>query len=221
MGQKIHPSGFRLGITEEHRSCWFSKTSNYPILLQEDYQIRNYISKKYAHTGILNIQIYRKVDQVEIVLETARPGIIVGKSGAGIDLLRQGLHDLLGPNKRIRINIIEVAVPDAEAALVAEFITQQLELRVPFRRVVRQVIQKARRVNIKGIKVQVSGRLNGAEIARSEWVREGRVPLQTLRANVDYSYKRAYTTYGVLGVKVWLFKGELLKKISYLDSQNN
>nr|ARO90987.1 30S ribosomal protein S3 [Corynoplastis japonica] len=219
MGQKTHPIGFRLGVTHTHQSFWYSHYKNYPALLQEDYKIRQYINNKLMNTGILKIQIYRKVDQIEIELQTARPGIIVGRGGTGIDLLRQGLQLLLGHNKRIRVNIIEVAVPDAEAVLVADFITQQLEARVPFRRVVRQAIQKSKRINIKGIKVQVSGRLNGAEIARSEWIREGRVPLQTLRAHVDYSYKRAYTTYGVLGVKVWLFKGEVFHKVSALDLQ--
>lgn len=158
--------------------------------------------------GLSRVQIYRKVEQLEIEIHALRPGIVVGRMGVGIEVLRNDLEKLLNQRKRIRLNIIEVTNPDTEAALLCEFITQQLEKRVAYRRAVRQVIQKAQKANVRGIKIQVSGRLNGAEIARSEWVREGRVPLQTLRADIDYSYKTALTTYGILGVKMWLFKGE-------------
>lgn len=176
--------------------------------------IFTYIEKKLDTAGLSRIQIYRKVEQLEIEIHVLRPGVIVGRMGIGIEVLRTELEKLLSKTKRIRLNIIEVTDPDTEAALLCEFITQQLEKRVAYRRAVRQVIQKAQKADSKGIKIQVSGRLNGAEIARSEWVREGRVPLQTLRANIDYSYKTAQTTYGILGVKVWLFKGEQLEKIS-------
>lgn len=210
MGQKTHPLGFRIGITQKHKSSWFSDTKKYSKLLQEDYIIRSHIESKLKTASIINIKIDRKVDQIEIEIKTARPGIVLGRLGAGIENLRQEINTKLKNKKQIRINIIEVTDPDKEAALIAEFISQQLEKRVAFRRSVRQAIQRSQKANIEGIKIQVSGRLNGAEIARSEWFREGRVPLQTLRADIDYSYKRAQTIYGVLGIKVWLFKGELL-----------
>nr|QUE29211.1 ribosomal protein S3 [Erythrotrichia welwitschii] len=208
MGQKTHPLGFRIGITQTHRSAWYATSKQYPDFLQEDHVIRSYIGKRLNTAGLSRIQIYRKVEQLEIEIHTLRPGVIVGRLGVGIEVLRNDLEELLNQRKRVRLNIIEVTNPDTEAALLCEFITQQLEKRVAYRRAVRQVIQKAQKANVKGIKIQVSGRLNGAEIARSEWVREGRVPLQTLRADIDYSYKTALTTYGILGVKVWLFKGE-------------
>nr|ASK39622.1 ribosomal protein S3 [Rhodochaete parvula] len=207
MGQKTHPLGFRIGITQTHRSSWYAQKKQYPEFLQEDYVIR-YIENKLNKSGLSRIQIYRKVEQLEIEIHTLRPGIIVGRLGAGIEVLRHDLEKTLDKNQQIRIKIIEISNPDNEASLLCEFITQQLEKRVAYRRAVRQIIQKAEKANVKGIKIQVSGRLNGAEIARSEWVREGRVPLQTLRANIDYSYQTAQTIYGILGVKVWLFKGE-------------
>lgn len=210
MGQKTHPLGFRIGITQTHKSSWFAKSTNYPMLLEEDYKLRRYIEKKLKIASIARIQICRKVDQIEIEIHSARPGIILGKLGAGIESLRQELKKSTKNNKQIRINVKEITDPDREAALVAEFIAQQLEKRIAFRRTVRQGIQRTQKANVKGIKIQVSGRLNGAEIARSEWSREGRVPLQTLRANIDYSYKTAQTIYGVLGVKVWLFKKEII-----------
>nr|QUE29597.1 ribosomal protein S3 [Erythrotrichia foliiformis] len=209
MGQKTHPLGFRIGITQTHRSSWYANPSQYPEFLQEDFSILSYIEKRLNTAGLSRVQIYRKVEQLEIEIHALRPGIVVGRLGVGIEVLRSDLEKLLHQQKRIRLNIIEVTNPDTEAALLCEFITQQLEKRVAYRRAVRQVIQKAQKANVKGIKIQVSGRLNGAEIARSEWVREGRVPLQTLRADIDYSYKTALTTYGILGVKVWLFKGEI------------
>lgn len=212
MGQKIHPLGFRINITQQHKSSWFSKKQNYRQLLQEDYEIRTCINDLLKTASIVSIQINRKVEQVEIEIATARPGIILGKTGSGIADLRNAISKKLNNQKQIRINVIEVTEPDKEASIIAEFIVQQLEKRVAFRRAVRQAIQRAQKSRIKGIKVQVSGRLNGAEIARSEWIREGRVPLQTLRADIDYSYKRAQTIYGVLGIKVWLFKGEVLAK---------
>ena len=210
MGQKTHPLGFRLNTTQQHKSSWCSKKRQYAQFLEEDYTIRNYITSKFNNASIVNIQINRKLDQVEIDIKTARPGMILGKAGAGIESLRDKINKHLKNKTHIRINVIEVTEPDREASIIAEFIAQQLEKRVAFRRAIRQAIQRAQKAHIKGIKIQVSGRLNGAEIARSEWIREGRVPLQTLRADIDYSYKRAQTIYGVLGVKVWLFKGEIL-----------
>jgi small subunit ribosomal protein S3 len=210
MGQKIHPLGFRLGVIKEHKSCWYADPKRYPDFLQEDRKIRQYIEKNLANAGIADIRIERKADQVDLGIHTARPGVVVGRGGSGIEQLRLGLQTVLGGNRQIRINVIEVARVDADANLIAEYIAQQLERRVSFRRVVRQAIQRAQRAEVKGIKIQVSGRLNGAEIARTEWVREGRVPLHTLRADIDFAYKTASTIYGILGVKVWIFKGEII-----------
>lgn len=211
MGQKIHPTGFRLGITQEHRSRWFSDTKRYPELLQEDYKIRRLVEKKLSSAGISEVRIERKADQIDLEVRTARPGVVVGRGGQGIESLRADLQkELGGGDRQIRINVVEVARPDADAALIAEYIAQQLERRVSFRRVVRQAIQRAQRAGVEGIKVQVSGRLNGAEIARPEWTREGRVPLHTLRADIDYAYTIAKTIYGTLGIKVWIFKGEII-----------
>ncbi|MBL1176378.1 30S ribosomal protein S3 [Pantanalinema sp. GBBB05] len=211
MGQKIHPTGFRLGIIQDHRSRWFADTDRYPELLQEDYKIRRFVEKNLSSAGISEVRIERKADQIDLEVRTARPGVVVGRGGAGIESLRSGLQkELGGSDRQIRINVVEVARVDADAALIAEYIAQQLERRVSFRRVVRQAIQRAQRAGIEGIKVQVSGRLNGAEIARPEWTREGRVPLHTLRADIDYAYCTASTIYGTLGIKVWVFKGEII-----------
>jgi small subunit ribosomal protein S3 len=212
VGQKIHPIGFRLGITQEHKSRWFADPKRYPELLQEDFKIRQHIAKDDAlsKAGISQVRIERKADQIDLEIHTARPGVVVGRSGSGIEKLRTDLQTALGSSRQIRVNVIEVTQPDANAELIAEYIAQQLERRVSFRRVVRQAIQRAQKAEVQGIKVQVSGRLNGAEIARTEWTREGRVPLHTLRANIDYSYRTAKTIYGILGVKVWIFKGEVI-----------
>lgn len=215
VGQKIHPVGFRLGITQEHDSRWFAPTERYPELLKEDHKLRQYIEQKLGrlaanNAGISKVRIERKADQIDLEVHTARPGVVVGRGGTGIESLRTGLQELLGSNRQIRINVVEVTRVDADAYLIAEYIAQQLERRVSFRRVVRQAIQRAQRAGVQGIRIQVGGRLNGAEIARTEWVREGRVPLHTLRADIDYSYCTAKTVYGILGVKVWVFKGEII-----------
>ncbi len=210
MGQKVHPIGFRLGITKEHKSCWYASEKQYPELLQEDHKIRQYIEKTLTNAGIADVRIQRKADQIDLAIHTARPGVVVGRGGSGIEKLRNDLQTLLKNQRQFRINVIEVANVDADASLMAEFIVGQLERRVSFRRVVRQAIQRAQKAEVEGIKIQVSGRLNGAEIARTEWLREGRVPLHTLRANIDYAYRTASTIYGILGVKVWIFKGEII-----------
>ena len=210
MGQKIHPVGFRLGVTQEHQSRWFASPDRYPEVLQEDFKIRNYVEKNLSNAGIAGVRIERKADQIDLEIRTARPGVVVGRGGTGIETLRTGLQEELGGNRQIRINVVEVARVDADGGLIAEYIAQQLERRVSFRRVVRQAIQRAQRAGVQGIKVQVSGRLNGAEIARTEWTREGRVPLHTLRADIDFAYRTAKTIYGILGVKVWIFKGEII-----------
>ncbi len=212
MGQKIHPIGFRLGITQEHRSRWYADTRRYSEVLKEDYIIRQHIEKDptLSTAGISKVRIERKADQIELEIHTARPGVVVGRQGSGIEVIRQALLKKLGTDRQIRINVVEIAKVDADAALIAEFIAQQLSRRVSFRRVVRQAIQRAQRAEVKGIKIQVGGRLNGAEIARTEQAREGSVPLHTLRADIDYASKTADTTYGIIGVKVWVFKGEII-----------
>jgi small subunit ribosomal protein S3 len=212
MGHKIHPTGLRLGITQDHRSRWFAPKKTYPTLLQEDDRIRRFIHRKYGSAGISDVLIARKADQLELELKTARPGVLVGRQGSGIEDLRAGIQKTVGDrNRQVRINVVEVERVDADAYLLAEYIAQQLEKRVAFRRVIRMAKQRAQRAGVLGLKIQVGGRLNGAEIARTEWTREGRVPLHTLRANIDYATKVARTTYGVLGIKVWVFKGEVLK----------
>ncbi|GCE64508.1 30S ribosomal protein S3 [cyanobiont of Ornithocercus magnificus] len=211
MGHKIHPTGLRLGITQEHRSRWYAPSRSYPNLLQEDDQIRKFIHKKYGSAGISDMRIARKADQLEVELKTARPGVLVGRQGSGIEELRSGIQRTVRDiNRQVRINVVEVERIDADAFLLAEYIAQQLEKRVAFRRTIRMALQRAQRAGVLGLKIQVSGRLNGAEIARTEWTREGRVPLHTLRADIDYATRVARTTYGVLGIKVWVFKGEVL-----------
>jgi small subunit ribosomal protein S3 len=210
VGQKVHPLGFRLRITQNHRSSWFADKKTYPAILEEDFKIRSYIKSEFSSAGISKIEIERRSEQVELKIHTSRPGIIVGRSGSGIDKIKDDLEKKLKCSTQIRVNVTEVKNMDADANLIGEFIAEQLEKRIPFKRATRQAIQKAQRANAKGIRVQVSGRLNGAEIARSEWVREGRVPLQTLRADIDYATKEANTTYGILGIKVWVFNGEVI-----------
>lgn len=220
MGQKVHPLGFRLVTTQKHRSVWFSEFANYPNFLQEDSLIREYLETKSTEAGISRIEIKRNGigNKIEVEIYSARPGILVGNSGNGLSEIYKKLRKIISQekfsvkntNKTIIVNIIELTTPDAEAALIGDFIVSQLEKRVAFRRAIRQAIKRTQVAKVAGIKVQISGRLNGAEMARSEWIREGRVPLHTLRANIDYADKRANTIYGVLGVKVWLFKGEIL-----------
>lgn len=214
MGQKTHPLGFRLGITQEHRSSWYANFDQYANLLQEDDQIRTYLNKLSRTASISNIQINRNGlnDQIQINIETGRPGVLVGENGSGIKSLLSNIKKLLPENRQLTINIVEVEKVNLNASLIADLVVEQLEDRVAFRRAIRKALQSALDDNVNGIKIQVSGRLNGAEIARSEWIREGRVPLQTLRADIDYATKEARTIYGILGVKVWLFKSEILAK---------
>ena len=214
MGQKTHPLGFRLGIVKEHKSTWYSNLNSYAPLLKEDDQIRSYFNQLSKAASISNIQISRNGlnDQIHLIVETGRPGALVGNDELGIETLLTNIKKLLPKNKQVTINIVEVEKVNLDASLIAELIVKQLEERVAFRRAIRQAMQVAQEDQAKGIKIQVSGRLNGAEIARTEWIREGRVPLQTLRADIDYATKEANTIYGVLGVKVWLFKNEMLSK---------
>ena len=211
MGQKTHPLGFRLGVTQTARSQWFANFKEYPTLIEEDTKIRNFLEKESAKIGISKIQIIRPTaNKIEVEIHSARPGTIVGAEGNNLKSIHKDLEKLLPKNRIILIKIIETEHPDTHAALIGDYIVEQLETRVAFRRAIRKAIKRTQTANVAGIKVQVSGRLNGAEIARSEWIREGRVPLQTLRADIDYVHKEAHTIYGVLGVKVWLFKGEII-----------
>lgn len=212
MGQKTHPLGFRLGITQEHKSTWFSKLNQYSFFLKEDDKIRTYFKILMKTASISDIKINRNMsgDLIELTIKSAKPGIIVGKAGVGIEMLSKNLKKILPKNYRIRINILEIDNVDLNASLIADYITEQLEKRVAFKRALKQAVQRAQLAKVSGIKIQVSGRLNGAEMARREWVREGRVPLQTLRAKIDYSAKEASTIYGILGIKVWIFLNEKL-----------
>lgn len=214
MGQKTHPLGFRLGITQEHKSSWYSKLNQYSNLLKEDDKIRTYLNKLIKQTSISNIIINRNglTNQIELNIETGRPGVLVGDEGLGIKNLLKNIQKILPDNKQISINVLEVKKINLSASLIGDLVVKQLENRIAFRRAIRKALRCAQEDKVSGIKIQVSGRLNGVEIARSQWIREGRVPLQTLRADIDYATKEANTIYGVMGVKVWLFKNEILKK---------
>ena len=207
MGQKTHPTGFRVGIIQPWFSTWFAK-KDYPEFVAEDAKIRKFVKKKLYAAGISRILIARKAQNVTVTVVTAKPGIVVGRGGQGIDELRVAVSKLV--NKTVTIDVVEVARVDVDSQLVAESIALQLEKRIAFRRAMKQAMQRAMRGGAQGIKVMVSGRLGGAEIARSEWAKEGRIPLQTLRANVDYGFAEADTIMGKIGVKVWIFKGNLM-----------
>jgi len=209
MGQKVNPVGFRLGVTQDHYSSWYAKPDQYPALVIEDSLLRTSIMKNVGEAGISKIFIERKADREEIEIHAARPMIVLGRKGGGLESLREMLQNQVKTQRQISITVVEITNPDFEAKLVAEFVSQQLEKRIPFRRAVKQALQRAKRAGVEGLKIQVSGRLNGAEIARSEWVREGRVPLQTLRIPIDYCTHEAHTIYGILGIKVWVFKGDM------------
>lgn len=212
MGQKTHPLGFRLGITQDHKSGWYAKFNQYATLLHEDDQIRTYLNQLTKIASISNLIIYRNGlgNQIQLNIETGRPGALVGEAGVGIENLLTNIKKFLPSDRQITVNILEVEKVNLNASLLADLVVKKLEERVAFRRAIREAMQNAQESQANGIKIQVSGRLNGAEIARSEWLREGRVPLQTLRADIDYASKEANTIYGVLGVKVWLFKNEIL-----------
>ena len=214
MGQKTHPLGFRLGITQDHKSTWYSNLNQYAKVLKEDDTIRTYIGTIAKSKSISNVRINRNGlnDQIQLNIETGKPGVLVGDLGTGLETLLNNVKKLLPSNRQLTINVFEVEKVDLDASLLADLVVEQLEKRVAFRRAIREALQRAQKQNVKGIKIQVSGRLNGAEIARSEWIREGRVPLQTLRADIDYATKEANTIYGILGIKVWLFKSEILSK---------
>ena len=214
MGQKTHPLGFRLGITQEHKSKWYANFNQYANILQEDDKIRTYLNTISQSNSIADVRINRNGlnDQIQLNIETGKPGILVGDMGTGLENLLKTIKKLLPQNRQLTINVFEVEKVDLNASLLANLVADQLEKRIAFRRAIREALQRAQKQNVNGIKIQVSGRLNGAEIARSEWIREGKVPLQTLRADIDYATQEANTIYGILGIKVWLFKSEILSK---------
>lgn len=207
MGQKVHPTGIRLGIAADWTSKWYADSKNFPDFLEMDLQVREFLKKKLAHASVSRIQILRPARTAHITIHTARPGVVIGKKGEDIESLRKEVSEMMGIP--VHINIEEIRKPELDAQLVAEGVAQQLERRIMFRRAMRRAVTNAMRLGAQGIKINVGGRLNGAEIARSEWYREGRVPLHTLRADIDYGFAEAKTTYGIIGVKVWIFKGEV------------
>ena len=209
MGQKVNPHGLRVGVIKNWDTQWYADKKDFSKFLKEDYEIRKFLKKKYFVSAIAKITIERAANKVSISVHTAKPGVLIGKQGAEIEEMKKALAKIV-KNKHIAINIIEVKKPDCNAQLVAESIAAQLEKRASFRRTMKQAISKAMRLGVKGVKVMVSGRLDGAEIARSEQYHEGSIPLQTLRADIEYGLAEALTTFGILGVKVWVYKGEVL-----------
>ena len=210
MGQKVHPVGIRLGISTDWNSKWYASSADFPNLLNADIKVREFLKKKLENANVSRIQIERPTRAAVITIHTARPGVVIGKKGADIERLREEVAKLIGLHiNSVKINIEEIRKPELDAQLVAESIAQQLERRVMFRRAMKRAIQNTMRMGAEGVKIMVAGRLNGAEIARSECYAEGRVPLHTLRADIDYGFAEALTTYGILGVKVWIYKGEV------------
>jgi small subunit ribosomal protein S3 len=213
MGQKVNPLGMRLGITRDWSSRWFAGRQQFPAQVHTDFRVREFLKTKLAEASVSRIQIERAAKKVNITIQTARPGIVIGKKGEDIEKLRQETAKLLSMAvSDVRINIAEIRKPELDAQLVADSIAQQIEKRVMFRRAMKRAVMSTMRSGALGVKVRVSGRLNGAEIARTEWYREGRIPLHTFRADIDYGLSEAKTTYGVIGVKVWIFKGEVFEK---------
>ncbi len=217
MGQKVHPTGIRLGIVKDHNSVWYAESKDYSNKLVNDIQVRDYLEKKLAKASVSQITIERPAQNARITIHTARPGIVIGKKGEDVEALRNEVSKMMGIP--VHINIEEIRKPDLDAALVGQNVASQLERRVMFRRAMKRAVQNAMRAGAKGVKIQVGGRLGGAEIARTEWYREGRVPLHTLRADIDYASIEAQTTYGILGIKVWIFKGEVLGGIQEVRDQ--
>ena len=210
MGQKVHPIGMRLGIIKDWSSIWYADSKDYADFLLADMQVRAYLRKKLANASVSRIQIERPANNARVIIHTARPGIVIGKKGEDIDRLRLKISQMMGVPAMVSVE--EIRKPELDAYLVAESVAQQIERRIMFRRAMKRAVANAMRLGALGIKIHVSGRLNGAEIARSEWYREGRVPLHTLRADIDYGLAESNTTYGVIGVKVWIFKGEVFDK---------
>ena len=209
MGQKVHPIGFRLGITTEHTSKWYAQGQEYPEFLLKDLMVKEYLKKKLSQASVSKITIERPSKAAEITIHTARPGIVIGKKGEDVEILRRKVASMMDINlNNVKINIEEIRKPEVDAQLVSEGIASQLERRIMYRRAMKRAVQNSMRLGVLGIKVNIAGRLNGAEIARSEWYREGRVPLHTLKAKIDYGFAEALTTYGIIGIKTWIFSGE-------------
>jgi small subunit ribosomal protein S3 len=211
MGQKIHPTGFRLSVNKNWSSRWYANSRNFATMLNEDLKVRAYLKKRLAHASVGKVVIERPAKDARITIHSARPGVVIGKKGEDIEMLKSDLRKLLGV-QMVHVNIEEIRKPEVDAQLIADSITQQLEKRIMFRRAMKRAMQNAMRLGAQGIKIMSAGRLNGIEIARTEWYREGRVPLHTLRADIDYGFSEAKTTYGVIGVKCWVYKGEVLAK---------
>ncbi len=210
MGQKVHPTGFRLGIATDWTSKWYAEGKDYAQFLNSDLQIREYLKDKLSQASVSRIQIDRPARAAFVVIHTARPGIVIGKKGEDVEALRKEIARRMDLNiNNVKINIEEIRKPEIDAQLVSESVAQQLERRIMFRRAMKRAVSNAMRLGALGVKINVAGRLNGAEIARSEWYREGRVPLHTLRADIDYGFAEAKTTYGIIGIKTWIFKGEV------------
>lgn len=216
MGQKVNPIGFRVGVIRTWDSRWFAKGEGYITNLHEDFKLRKYIKTKLKHAGVAKVEMERAANKIKVIISTARPGVVIGKKGAGIDTLKTDLQKMT-PNE-VFVTIQEVRKPDLDAQLVAENIAMQLEKRISWRRALKKAIQAAMRSGVRGIKIKVGGRLDGAEIARSEWYTERSVPLHTLRADIDYGTASAQTTYGVIGLKVWVYKGDVLTKREFEES---
>jgi small subunit ribosomal protein S3 len=210
MGQKVHPTGIRLGIVKDWTSTWYANTRDYANFLYTDIKVREYLRKKLATASVSRIQIERPANNARVIIHTARPGIVIGKKGEDIERLRMDISKMMGVPAQVSVE--EIRKPELDAYLVAESVAQQIERRIMFRRAMKRAVTNTMRLGALGIKINVSGRLNGAEIARSEWYREGRVPLHTLRADIDYGFAESHTTYGVIGIKVWIFKGEIFGK---------
>lgn len=208
MGQKVHPTGIRLGIVKKHTSIWYANKGDYANKLNQDLKVREFVQKTLAHASVSRVDIERPANTARVTIHTARPGIVIGKKGEDVEKLRAEISRQMGVP--VHINIEEIRKPDLDATLAAQGVAQQLERRVMFRRAMKRAVQNAMRQGAEGVKIQVGGRLGGAEIARTEWYREGRVPLHTLRADIDYATAEAATTYGIIGVKVWIFKGEII-----------
>ncbi len=211
MGQKIHPTGFRLSVNKNWSSRWYANSRNFATMLNEDLKVRAYLKKRLAHASVGKVVIERPAKDARITIHSARPGVVIGKKGEDIEMLKSDLRKLLGV-QMVHVNIEEIRKPEVDAQLIADSITQQLEKRIMFRRAMKRAMQNAMRLGAQGIKIMSAGRLNGIEIARTEWYREGRVPLHTLRADIDYGFSEAKTTYGVIGIKCWVYKGEVMAK---------
>lgn len=218
MGQKVNPIGLRLGIVKDWQSRWYAE-NKFKDYLIEDLQIRREVKNRFYHSGVSQVQVERLANQIKIIVKTSRPGIVIGRKGSEVEKLRQDIQSLTG-NQNIQISVEEVSIPELDAQLVAENVASQIERRVSYRRAMKQAITRALRMGAQGIKISCSGRLAGAEIAREEWYREGRLPLHTLRADIDYGFAESLTTYGKIGVKAWIFKGEVISPGELLEVEN-